>query len=58
MVVKSKNTKDHVRDLNEVFDILQAYNMKLNPSKCNIVFSSGKFLGHMLTRRGIEASLE
>ncbi|XP_017256033.2 uncharacterized protein LOC135147082 [Daucus carota subsp. sativus] len=58
MVVKSLNAEDHVRHLEEVFDVLRQYNMKLNPSKCNFAVSSGKFLGHMVTRRGIEASPE
>ena len=58
MVVKSKNASEHVKDLAETFDILRAYNMKLNPAKCNFAVSSGKFLGHMVTRRGIEASPE
>ena len=58
MVIKSKNASEHVKDLAEIFDILQAYNMKLNPAKCNFALSSGKFLGHMVTRRGIEGSPE
>ncbi|XP_063948038.1 uncharacterized protein LOC135152135 [Daucus carota subsp. sativus] len=58
MVVKSVNAKNHIRDLEEVFDILRQFNMKLNPSKCNFAVSSGKFSGHMVTRRGIEASPE
>ncbi|XP_074324394.1 uncharacterized protein LOC141661310 [Apium graveolens] len=33
MVVKSVSVENHVRDLQEVFDILRSYNMKLNPSK-------------------------
>ncbi|XP_074343068.1 uncharacterized protein LOC141680865 [Apium graveolens] len=51
MVVKSVNTENHVRDLHEVFDILGSYNIKLNSSKYNFIVSSGKFLGHMVTRR-------
>ena len=58
MVVKSVDAGNHVKDLREVFDILRSYNMKLNPSKCSFAVSSGKFLGHMVTRRGIEASPE
>ncbi|KAD6796206.1 hypothetical protein E3N88_07102 [Mikania micrantha] len=58
MVVKSKITKDHLRDLQESFDILDRYNMKLNPSKCHFGVRSGKFLGYMVTKRGIEASPE
>ena len=32
--------------------------MKLNPSKCAFGVSSGKFLGFMVSQRGIEANLE
>ncbi|KAI3676095.1 hypothetical protein L1987_85694 [Smallanthus sonchifolius] len=34
IVVKSKKAEDHPRDLEEALDILDHYNMKLNPSKC------------------------
>ena len=30
--------------------------MKLNPLKCAFVVSSGKFLGFMVTRRGLETN--
>ncbi|KAK9071857.1 hypothetical protein SSX86_008287 [Deinandra increscens subsp. villosa] len=58
MVVKSKKAEDHVRDLQTAFDILDQYNMKLNPSKCHFGVRAGKFLGYMVTERGIEASPE
>uniref|UniRef100_A0A251UL60 Uncharacterized protein n=1 Tax=Helianthus annuus TaxID=4232 RepID=A0A251UL60_HELAN len=32
--------------------------MKLNPSKCHFGVKAGKFLGYMVTQRGIEASPE
>ena len=32
--------------------------MKLNPAKCAIGVKGGKFLGSMVTERGIEANLE
>ncbi|XP_074361327.1 uncharacterized protein LOC141701584 [Apium graveolens] len=57
MVLKSVNAATHVKDLEEVFDILRSYNMKLNPSKCNFAVSSGKFLGHMVTRRDFSPNL-
>ena len=31
--------------------------MKLNPSKCAFGVASGKFLGFMVSQRGIEANL-
>ncbi|XP_022877090.1 uncharacterized protein LOC111395342 [Olea europaea var. sylvestris] len=43
-------------DLEEVFDTLRKYKMKLNPAKCAFGVASGKFLGFMITHRGIEAN--
>ena len=34
MMVKSIREDYHLNDLEETFDILRSYNMKLNPSKC------------------------
>ena len=34
MLVKSKTVRDHIRHLNQMFNILQKYRMKLNPLKC------------------------
>ena len=43
-------------NLQETFDTLRRYNMKLNPSKCAFGVSSRKFLGFMVSRRGTEAN--
>ncbi|KAL6552673.1 hypothetical protein OROHE_008037 [Orobanche hederae] len=56
IVVKSLRKEDHVRDLAEMFAILEKYNMKLNPQKCSFGVSSGKFLGHIVSQRGVEAN--
>ena len=56
MLVKSKQRQDHVTHLQQVFDILRKYGMKLNPLKCAFGVSAGKFLGFMVTQRGIEAN--
>src|SRR5215469_15178013 len=45
-----------IADLNEVFDRLRLYNVRLNPDKCMFGVRAGKFLGFMLTQRGIEAN--
>ncbi|KAI3695247.1 hypothetical protein L1987_78239 [Smallanthus sonchifolius] len=58
MAVKSKKAEDHLRDLRDAFDILDQYNMKLNPFKCHFGVGAGKFLGYMVTKRGTEAILE
>ena len=58
ILVKSKVASDHVAHLAEMFKILWAYRMKLNPLKCAFGVASGKFLGFMVNQRGIEANPE
>jgi len=58
MLVKSKEELAHLDDLKETFSTLKQYQMKLNPSKCAFGVVSGKFLGFMVSQRGIEANLE
>ena len=55
MLVKSRREDDHLKDLKETFNTLCSYNMKLNPSKCAFGMTAGKFLGFMMSRRGIKA---
>ena len=49
MLVKSKECPDHAKHLQETFELLRAYRMKLNPSKCAFRVSTGRFLGFMVT---------
>uniref|UniRef100_A0A2N9HSS1 Reverse transcriptase n=1 Tax=Fagus sylvatica TaxID=28930 RepID=A0A2N9HSS1_FAGSY len=56
MLVKTKDDMKHLEDLKETFETLRQYRMKLNPSKCVFGVSSGKFLGFMVSQRGIEAN--
>jgi hypothetical protein len=58
MLVKSRKAISHLADLKETFNTLRRYQMKLNPAKCAFGVSSGKFLGFMVSSRGIEANLE
>jgi ribonuclease HI len=54
MLVKSLHEEDHIVHLLQVFDILRESRLRLNASKCTFGVSSGKFLGHVVSRRGIE----
>ena len=47
-----------MNDLQETFNTLRSYNMKLNPSKCVFRVTAGKFLGFMVSQRGIEVNPE
>ena len=58
MLVKSVCENDHLCDLQETFNTLRSYNMKLNPSKCMFGVTTGKFLGFMVSQRGIEVNSE
>ena len=56
MLIKSKERSDHTNHLQQAFDLLRTYGMKLNPAKCASEVSAGRFLGFMMTKRGIEAN--
>ena len=45
-----------MKDLRETFNTLRSYNMKFNPRKCAFGVTTGKFLGFMVSQRGIEAN--
>ena len=56
LLVKSKELPNHTTHLQEAFDLLKAYGMKINPLKCTFGVSAGWFLGFMVTQRGIEVN--
>ena len=56
MVVKSKMGSEHLGDLRVIFEILKSYRLRLNASKCSFGVGSGKFLGYMVTHKGIEVN--
>ena len=56
MVVKSKVVSEHLGDLRNILEVLRKYKLRLNASKCSFGVGSGKFLGYMVTHRGIEVN--
>ncbi|XP_057739694.1 uncharacterized protein LOC130956702 [Arachis stenosperma] len=58
MVAKTKLGDPHIQDLAEIFEQIRRYKMRLNPEKCAFGVQGGKFLGFILTSRGIEANPE
>ena len=56
MLVKSKQRPDHAAHLQQKFDLLRKYDMKLNPLKCAFRVSADLFLCFMVTQRGIEVN--
>lgn len=49
MVFKSEKANKHVQVLEEVFDILRKFRVKLNLEKCVFGVAIGKFLGIMVS---------
>ena len=58
ILVKSIRENDHLNDLQDTFDTFRSFNMKLNPSKCVFGVTTGKFLGFIVSQRGIEVNPE
>ena len=56
ILVKSKEELAHLDDLRETFTTFKQYQMKLNLNKCVFGVASSKFLGFMVSQRGIEAN--
>ena len=56
MLIKSLQKENHLADLRQVFDILRKDHLRLNASKCTFGVGTGKFLGHVVSKRGIEAN--
>ena len=49
MLVKSTQSQDHVRDLEEAFDTFRRHRMKLNSTKCAFRVTAGKFLDFLIS---------
>ncbi|XP_073130869.1 uncharacterized protein [Henckelia pumila] len=58
ILVKSRTRDCFIPDLEETFATVRRYGIKLNPAKCMFGVKSGKFLGFMVTERGIEVNPE
>ncbi|XP_057456527.1 uncharacterized protein LOC130747570 [Lotus japonicus] len=58
MIVKSVLGSSHHEDLTEAFGRLRKHNMRLNPEKFSFGIQGGKFLGFMITSRGIEINAD
>ena len=56
IVIKSKEADQHLRDIDECFQVLRYYKMRLNLTTCAFGVYSGQFLGHIVTKHGIKAN--
>jgi hypothetical protein len=56
IIVKSAKQENHVADLQETFSNFRQTGLKLNLEKCVFRVKKGKFLGYMVSTKGIEAN--
>ena len=54
MVMKSKQEGRHIEDLQGTFKVLWQHKLCLNAEKCVFGVGAGKFLGYLITNRGIK----
>jgi len=50
-------TDNHIADLKRIFNIMQAHQLKINPTKFFLGVASGKFLKFVVTSKGIHLDL-
>ena len=58
LVMKIKELEDYLANLKAIFDILRTFRLRLIASKCSFGVGSGKFIGYLVTKKGIEANLD
>src|SRR4051812_13112232 len=58
IAIKNRHKGDHLRDLREVFDLMRSHQLKMNAAKSFLGVSSGKFLGFVVTSKGIHLDPE
>jgi hypothetical protein len=56
IIVKSTKQENHIADLQETFTNFRQASLKLNPEKCVFRVKKGKFLGCLVSTKGIEAN--
>jgi len=53
IAIKSRDRNNHLHDFRTMFDLIWAHQLKMNPTKSFLGVSSGKFLGFIITSKGI-----
>ena len=56
ILVFSQNFNQHLDNLQQVFDRLKSANLKLKPSKCEFAAKKVNYLGHVISKNGIQVN--
>ena len=54
IIVKSQDRSDHLAALERFFERIRQFRLRLNTKKCTFGVTSGKLLGYMVSKRGIQ----
>ena len=54
IIAKSKTKEEHLVNLRRLFKRLRKYQLRLNHAKCTFGVKSGKFIGFIVSQKGIE----
>ena len=54
IIVFSQTVEEHLQRLEEVLERLQQAGLKIKPSKCHILCKSVKYLGYIVSEKGVE----
>jgi len=58
LIIYSKNFKDHLSHIEEIFEIYKKSGVKLSFEKCHWAKRSLKYLGHIISSEGISTNLK
>ena len=58
VIIFSATIEEHLARLNRVFSRLREHGLKLKPSKCSILQEEVKYLGHVVSERGVATDPE
>ena len=58
VITYSKTVKQHMWNLEQIFDRLRKANLKLHPGKCKFLYKQVKYLGFKISETGTEPSDE
>jgi hypothetical protein len=54
IIIFPRTYEDHVERLQQVFNRLRAAGLNLSPKKCNFLMEQMKYVGHIVSKDGIE----
>lgn len=58
ILIYSRGIEEHVYQLELVLEVLCEHKLYANKKKCNFAYEKVEYLGHIISRNGVEVDLE